>query len=345
MKLTVLAFLLLLLLSSCLLLLISCSTPHSTAAQLSPPTQTGAVNAAQVNCPTSGLQGTACYSLDITCPDIPDYTAYVKIIDPPNPPVGTVIFTTGGDGTLLYETFAKYGSVAVNNVVAANYEAVELTWGAPFSDGPGWEHNVNGKGVRTAACRFAMVAQWVNKRAAGLPVCATGNSAGGQNISEGLAHYGLGAVLTFAEITSGPPFNRVDWGCIDNVPPAVEQCSNSNVGMGVGTANAVSFIDPAYPGPWCSSSMPPTQSFVHQQQFLNDSVTSPDGILNYPNTTLRFLYGGQDLSSAIRQGLDYQSKITSTTSVGCVADAPHQMPDVQDAAEMIAQDLIQNCHK
>jgi hypothetical protein len=282
--------------------------------------------------------------LDITCPNIPDYTAYVKIIAPANP-VGAVIFTTGGDGTLLYETFAKYGSATVNNVVAANYEAVELTWGAPFSNGPGWEHDVNGQGVRAAACRFAMVVQWVSQQIAGVPLCATGNSAGGQNISEGLAHYNLGNFLTFAEITSGPPFNRVDHACIDDVPPAVEYCSGADVGMGVGKTNAVNFIDPAYPGPWCSSSMPPTQSTQHQQQFQNDSVTSPDAVLNYPKTTLRFLYGGQDLSSAINQGENYRSQISSTTSVGCVADAPHQMPDVQDAAEMIASDLIANCHK
>jgi len=309
-----------------------------------PPTTTGPVTATQVACPTNGLQGTSCFALDIICPNIPNYTAYVKIIAPANP-VGTVIFTTGGDGNLLYETFAKYGNVTVNNVVAANYEAVELTWGAPFSDGLGWEHNVNGQGVRAAACRFAMVVQWVSQQTPSVPLCATGNSAGGQNISEGLAHYSLGSFLTFAEITSGPPFNRVDHACIDDVPRAVEYCSGSNVGMGVGKANAVNFIDPAYPGPWCSSSMPPTQSAQHEQQFLNDSVTSPDAVLNYPNTTIRFLYGGQDLSSAIRQGLDYQSQITSTNSVGCVRDAPHQMPDAQDAAEMIGSDLVANCHK
>ena len=326
------------------LLLSSCSSSHNQSATQPPPTPSP-VTATPVSCPTGVLQGTACYSLDITCPDIPDYTAYVKIIDPPATPVGTIIFTTGGDGTLLYETFAKYGSLAVSNVVAANYEAVELTWGAPFSSGPGWEHDVNGKGIRAAACRFAMVAQWVSSRVVGLPVCATGNSAGGQNISEGLAHYGLGDVLSFAEITSGPPFNRIDHACIDDVPPAVEYCSNSNVGMSVGTANAVNFIDPAYPGPWCSSSMPPTQSFVHQQQFLNDSVTSPDAVLDYPNTPIRFLYGGQDPSSAINQGLNYQSQIKSKTSFACVQDAPHQLPDAQDAAVMIASDLIANCHK
>jgi hypothetical protein len=307
------------------------------------PNPPGPVTAAQVTCPTTGLGGASCYSLNITCPNITDYTAYVKIITPSNP-MGTIIFTTGGDGNSLYEEF-KYGAVAIQNVVAANFEAVQLTFGAPFSNGPGWEHNVNGKGVRAAACRYAMVAQWVSQQKPGIPLCATGNSAGGQNISEGLAHYNLGNYLTFAEITSGPPFNRVDWACIDNVPAAVEYCSGADVGMSVGKKNAENFIDPAYPGPWCSSSMPPTQSTQYQQQFLSDSVTSPDAVLNYPNTNIRFLYGALDTSSASAQGMNYQSLITTPHTFGCVADAPHTMPDVLDGATAIASDLVANCHK
>src|SRR6266567_3918465 len=220
---------LLLVIGSCFM--ISCSGSQSST-QAPPPNPPGTVSATQVTCPAIGLPGASCYSLDISCPNIPDYTAYVKIITPPNP-VGTIIFTTGGDSNTLYEQF-KFGSVAVQNVVDANYEAVQLTFGMPFSDGPGWEHNVNGQGVRAAACRYAMVVQWVSQKTAGVPLCATGNSAGGQNISEGLAHYSLGNLLTFAEITSGPPINRVDHGCIDDVPPAVEYCSGADVGMGVG---------------------------------------------------------------------------------------------------------------
>lgn len=57
----------------------------------------------------------------------------------PARPVGAIIFTTGGDGNSLYEEY-KYGGQTVQNVVAANYEAVELTFGEPFSDGAGWQH-------------------------------------------------------------------------------------------------------------------------------------------------------------------------------------------------------------
>lgn len=315
----------------------------SRAAQMHPPDSLGTISASSVSCPTTGLAGTACYALAISCPLVQDYTAYIKVITPANP-VGTVIMTNGGDLTEIYEYYT-YGTLAVQTLVNANLTAVELTFGLPFSSSPGWEYNANGAGVRATDCRYATAVQWVAQNlAAPTPLCATGSSAGGQVISEGLAHYGLGNYLKFAEITSGPPYGRVDWGCIDNVKPIAEYCSNTVIGMGVGYSNAVKFVDPAYPQPWCSTSLG-THSTQYQQQFLYDSVTAPDATLNYPNTTIRFLFGGQDDSGAIRQGMYFKSKITSTTSYGCVKDAPHSIPDVMDGANQIAADLIKYCHK
>jgi hypothetical protein len=304
--------------------------------------QLGTINSSPVSCPQTGLSGASCYALDISCPEIPNYTAYVKIISPRNPS-GTVLFTTGGDINNIYEDFV-FGSVAVQNVVNAGLEAVQLTFGEPFSNGLGWQHDVGGKGVRSASCRYATVVQWLSNQKSDVPLCATGNSAGAQNISEGLAHYGLGNYLTFAELTSGPPFNRVDYACINNQPSANSYCSGLRVGMAAGMGDAVDYIDPPYPGAWCSSSLQ-TGSSEYQSQFLDDSVTSPDAVLSYPNTQIRFLFGGLDNSAAIRQGLDYQSRISQSTTYGCVKDAPHSIADSLDGAQTIASDLIANCHQ
>jgi hypothetical protein len=308
-----------------------------------PPDAMGTIIATTTTCPTTGIKATSCYALDITCPLVPEYTAYVKIIAPPKP-VGTVILTSGGDVNDTYEDAYPYGPTTVQDIVNAKLTAVELTYGAPFSTGLGWETDANGAGVRAAACRYATVVDWVYKRTAGIPLCATGSSAGGQIISEGLAHYGLGNYLKFAEITSGPPFGRVDYACINNVKEAVEYCSNTNIGMGVGNDNAVKYVDPAYPGAWCSTSLQ-THSTQYQKQFLQDSVTAPDAVLGYPNTKLRFLFGGLDTSSAIRQGMLYRSLITTPTSYGCVKDAPHSIPDAQDGAVQIAAEVVANCHR
>lgn len=339
MRLTVIAVVLLLVIGACLM--ISCSGSPSMSTQNRPPT--GPVIATEIACPTTGVPATSCFSLNISCPNIPNYTAYVKITAPSNP-IGTIIFTTGGAGTDLYET-KGFAAGTVKNVVSANYEAVQLTFGAPFSSAPGWQHDVNGQGLRAAACRYAMVVQWLAQQTPSVALCATGNSAGGGVIGEGLAHYGLGNYLAFAELTSGPPFSAVDQACDPNVPPEVEvigSCSY-DVGTSVGVTNGTDYIDPAYPGPWCSQQIE-TGIIQHQQQFQNDSITSPDAVLQYP-TSVRFLFGGLDTSAATRNGLYYQSKITSPTSVGCVPDAPHDIPAALDGAQTIATDLIANCHK
>lgn len=333
--------------------LIACSGSPSTKLQTQPPP--GPVVATQVACPSGGLPATSCYSLDITCPnvDVPSYTAYVKIIAPARP-IGTIIFTTGGTGTTLYEFGTNgvdgYAATVVSTVFSAGYEAVQLTFGAPFSSGPGWQYDANGQGVRAAACRYAMVVQWLAQQTPSVPLCATGNSAGGALIGEGLAHYGLGSYLTFAEITSGPPFSRVDLACSPTtVGVQAEPCSHANVGPSVGISDATNYIDPAYPGPWCSQSIQPPGSTQYQQQFQNDSITlpaSPDAVLNYPSTTIKFLFGELDTSSAPLQGMEYQSQITSSQlAPGCVSGAPHDIPSFLPGAQTIATDLTTNCHK
>jgi hypothetical protein len=302
--------------------------------------QMGTVNASPVPCKGDGLQATACYALDISCPAIPDYTAYAEIFMPARP-VGAIIFTIGGTANDVYESY-KYGGMVVQNVEAANYEAVELTFGAPFSDGPGWQYDVSGMGVRAASCRYASVVAWVNSQMNGAPVCATGNSGGAGLIGEGLAHYDLGDYLKFAEMTSGPPFSRLDYACLDNIPAEAEYCSGTDIGMGLAVSDAQDFIDPAYPGPWCSSSLE-DHSTEHEADFLQDSVDSTDAVLDYPKTTIRFLFGGLDTTSAIRQGLYYQSQIQQQTTYACIKEATHSMPDSLDAAQMISTDLITNC--
>src|ERR1700735_3618035 len=62
----------------------------------------GTIQSSPTTC-EGNLSGGTCYALDITCPQLPDYTAYIKIYDPTVAVIGTVLFVTGGDGTDLVE--------------------------------------------------------------------------------------------------------------------------------------------------------------------------------------------------------------------------------------------------
>ena len=311
-----------------------------------PPDSLGTVSATLYTCPTNhALPSGTCYQLDVSCPLVQDYTVDVKIIAPPPPAVeiGMVMFLTGGLSDLFVEK-ASQGPTIINGLLAQNIGTVEVAF-----PGSGWQSNTNGAGVRAASCRFATVAQWAytNVLPSGAALCACGNSAGSQQIGEGLSHFALGEYLTVGLMTSGPPFERVDWACMNNQKGQAEYCSGQKIGYGVSPGASIPFIDPAYlpTQAACSSAFSSHKSPL-AAQFLNDSITSPDGELSYPTTQTIFLFGGKDTSSAINQGLSYTNLISPTPApiVACAADSPHDVFNDPGAATMIVSFLTQYCY-
>jgi hypothetical protein len=220
----------------------------------------------------------------------------------------------------------------------------QISWGHPFADQPfGWQTGPGG--IRAVACRYATMAQWIytniHQGNSEAPYCATGNSAGSQEIGLALTHYGLGSIFAMVEPTSGPPFARQDWACDCAQRKAVNPCGVLQ-GYCVGLPNAESFIDPAYAAPLCSQEVE-THSTIYDAIFLQDSVMAPDAELSYPHTFVKFLFGGRDTSTAPNQGETWDAAITSSKANSCVADADHEIPNSLDGAEEIASDLLTFC--
>jgi hypothetical protein len=303
---------------------------------------TGTVQATQVSCPSKmPIKGQiSCYSATVSCPNMPKVNASVRILAQTGTQVGAVIYGTGGTGSVFFDLHA-YGATAMETLASDGYLGVEYAWPSQ-----GWQDNANGLGVRAAACRYATLVQWVWQAfAAGAPLCTTGNSAGSFQIGAALAHYGSSAYIRDAELTSGPPFTRVDYACINNQREAISPCSAQKHGLGVVPATSAQFIDPAYPDNRCSSAYT-THDRTHEQEFLDDSVTSPDAALLYPGTSVYFIFGGLDASAAIRQGMLYQAQLRTSgtvTGTACVADAPHEMASVADGAAAIVSGILNHC--
>ena len=303
----------------------------------------GTASSTTVSCPTGGLTGATCYAVTISCPNISEFTGYVKVNYPSGSPVGSVVFTTSGNGTTLYESSTTYGKTLLTDVLQGGFTVAQVTWGHPFAVQPyGWQTGPGG--IRAVACRYATLAQWIytNIQAnTAVPFCATGNSAGGEQIGQALAHYGLGSIFAMVEPTSGPPFARQDWACDCLQPSAVNPCGVSQ-GYCVGLGNAQNFIDPAYPTPMCSSEVA-AHSTTFDATFLQDSILAPDAVVSYPNTFVKLLYGGKDPSTAPNQGQTWGSAITSSKTSACVADAGHEISDSADGAQQIANDILTYC--
>jgi len=307
--------------------------------------QLGTASGQIIDCPT-GISDGVCYQVAITCPNVPDINGYLDVITPDSPN-GTVIMTTGGNGTNLYELDYTFGQLTVDDIAQAGYTTVQISWNAPFTttQPKGWQKAKNG--IRAAACRYATLAQWIydNIHEGGptAPLCATGNSAGGEQIGLALAHYGLGSIFAMVEPTSGPPFSRQDYSCECNQPNLPHPCTGQPTTQCVNPRNAYFYIDPAYPGPACTYSVL-THSTKYGNIFLHDSILSPDAVLNYPNTNVHFLWGSQDNTSAPVMGQEYQNAITSSVSSSCADGSGHNIPNTFAGAQQIANDMITMCH-
>jgi len=307
------------------------------------------------SCPAgSGITiGGTCYSVAISCPGIADLNGYLWVNLPSGTAVGTVLLTGGANSEGLYADPTIYtdGAEVVNGLLQANYITVQTSFGGLFTttQPSGWQTGPGG--LRRVACRYATLAKWVqaNIAAASKPMCATGNSAGAGLIGYAMAHYNGNSIFTMVEPTSGPPFSRLDNSCeclgAPTQPDLPDPCvAGTALTQCVGPTNAKDYIDPAYPTGICSQALQ-NHSTANAAQFLSDSILSPEATLTYSNTYVHFAYGGQDTTSAPVMGQLWEEAITpaSGTAFACVADAPHDLADVPDAATLIVSDIVAGC--
>ena len=317
-----------------------CFPPMANAAKIAP---LGTASGTKISCPSGGVTGTTCYSLQISCPqeNIASVTATLKVVQPTGTPIGTVTFATGGGDTGFYDIVYTYGATTVQDVVSVGYTAVEIEFAANTNGwltGPGGPANL--------ACRYATANQWIynNIHQGGTtqPMCATANSGGAGAIGYALAQYGLGSIFAMVEPTSGPVFSRIDHGCVCNQPKLATPCAEGLQSECYGVTTAEQFIDPAYQNGWCSGAVK-SHSTQHQTTFFDDSIDSPTATYDYPTTDVHVVFGGLDLTSAVPQGTDWVNLITSKKAIECVSDAPHDLPNVLDGAQKVASDLETYC--
>src|SRR5262249_32348640 len=239
----------------------------------------GNTDAAQVSCAsvrgTGGVPGGTCYKALVSCPGIADMPVAVKVNQPPDNSIGTVLFTVGGGGLPWYDVHFTYGALEIENVLNAGYTTVQFNFSFPpvgRSDVPfaGWLTGPGGP--RTLACRWATLAQWVhdNIRQSNTPFCATGNSGGAATAGYAIANYGMGSEFNMLEETNGPPFSRIDNGCLCNAAPIQTPCVAQPI-SDCYLEEANIYLDPAYANKACSSA----EKRHHSPQagaFLHDSL-------------------------------------------------------------------------
>jgi hypothetical protein len=297
-----------------------------------------------------GLKNGVCQQMTVSCSGVPDVFAYVKTNTPTGTVLGTVTYNTGTDGNGLYESIFTFGNIAVGNVFNAGYRTVQISWGTPFNttQPAGWVQGPGG--VLAGACRYATVTKWIfdNIQAStAIPMCATANSGGAGVLAYALSQYPSSNVLAMAEVTSGPPTARLDWGCGCLQGSKTVQCgSASTLGTCFGKADAPVW-DPAYnPNATtglCSAAVGKVLPPGGLNFFLGDSVEAPGALYSMPKTFVNLVFGGADNSSAIPIGEDWYNNITTNKNQACVPGGMHSLANTSDGATQIANDLIGMC--
>src|SRR5579863_4074887 len=324
----------------------------------------GTAQGTQISCPTFGgglpNSNSTCYQVNTSCDGIADFSAYLKVNQPVGTPVGTVMFGTGTGGSALYDNdppdffngSTNGGLTVVQSVLNAGFTTVQVTFGSPFTDTTpsGWLTGPGG--VRRLACRYATVAQWVYQNIhnsnASAPLCATGNSGGSGVIAYALTDYGSNSIISMVEETSGPPMSRLDQACLPstNATCAPQQftCNTGNPKESLSicyTSDDAAIVDSAYTQPVCSNAIKGTTPPAGL--LLSDSILGSPNV-TFPKTRVNLLFGGQDTSAAVEQGLTWGNALINTTKAqACVSDAPHPIPSVADGAAAIATDIQNLC--
>lgn len=332
-------------------------------------------NVKQLNSCSGSLQNGRCVQMDVSCPGVADITAYLKILTPSATPVGTVLFGVGTGGSGLYDdptaSGYNYGGTVIQDILNANYNTVQVSFGAPFTSNQpnGWLQGPGG--VRRLACRYATIADWVYRNPTlinpnatnttnSAPMCATGNSGGSGAIAYAVYEYGLGSEFAMIEPTSGPPMARLDLGC--------SPCSQSSTGQVCSTTNAAemcyspadaSIIDAAYQNAGattptlCSDALNGKTVTDGSAIFISDSILSTQANPSLTNTKVNIAFGNLDPTNAVAQGMTWGQSVVpklASSQLECLAGVDHDIPNFAPAnpplssgQQQIAYDIINNC--
>jgi hypothetical protein len=345
----------------------------------------GSATSATMACPFAGVPHGKCYKVTISGCAGGTFIAQAKLnTSTAGTPVGTVILTIGGGGNFWYDNAATFkipgncngncGEQTVLDLNAAAYTTIQTNFSDPSSSASefaGWltGSTTSAIGPRELACRYATMINWawttLLQSDQTHPVCATGNSAGSAALAYALAQYQLGSgsgqgpVLRLAELTSGPPFSRLDHACLSKSKAPVDTVScpvNASINESLGLTDAANFVDPAYDGDDdCVGSTCTPDSSDPCAYTLKNNLTAPavllhDSILsdidpplvNF-STTVRVLFGAADGSASVALGQEWLNEITSTKSQACVPFAQHSLPGYTDGEQQIVADIKALC--
>src|SRR5262245_33999299 len=288
-----------------------------------------------VPCGDSFPEGAMCTRVTVSCPGLAEADATVAVAEPAGVPISTVILHNGSGGTTVFDN----GFPAA--LLARGVRVVQPVW---VTD---WPVPAGGK---VSSCRPATLFRWVfdnvheGDRFRGF--CALGHSGGSAAIAYSLSFYGLGDVIDFALLNSGPPMARVDYGCEPDLYTGGPRyvCPSIPVAPYAYESSRLEEINRIEATATCGDPYGDS-SAEDQSRWTSDSVVSPGGVYDYPRTPLSFYYCSTDPNSAVGLGSFYIEQVTTSKAVNCVGGECIGESTYRDPAAFaqMVDDLVGSC--
>jgi hypothetical protein len=293
-----------------------------------------------MTCPAGAGNGATCFHLDVDCSNatgVPSLGATVAIIDPTTTLKGTVFLHGGGAGT----NFSNGGALTT-----LGFRTVAVKWDSE------WEATT-GEGILRAACRPVTVMKWAfdvpHMGSRTDAFCAQGFSAGSGVISYALAHYGMGDYLDYANLISGPPFGRIDYGCASNTYDGgpITVCGGqpgqlNNAPLAYSGPGPQGLINSGEGTTTCAT---PDAGQADIDHWKADSIVSPGAVYDYPQTVMKFFYCTSASTNEVTGlGSFFYGHITSSKSEACYTNCSGEGVTQDDAgAADISMSMVTNC--
>jgi hypothetical protein len=252
--------------------------------------------------PSLILPNATCHQITVTCLGLEDVGATIAIAEPASP-IGTVVVHDGGGGT---DFFGR--TQLTSRYVAAGYRVVDVRWSSE------WEATQKTASIKATACRPATLLRYVFDQVHGGALdrafCGQGQSGGSAAMSYAVAHYGLGDVLDYVMVSSGPPFGRLDCGCGSTArdcvspPPQCPELTSTELADGRALPSKVAGWEGLQV---CGAGA----SSADLEKYAADSVVSPGASYDYPKTGVSGWFCGQSPNGTGEGGALFLAKITA----------------------------------
>lgn len=287
---------------------IGCGTPEEKVPDISRTQEhgrtvlpVGVMDVQSTDCPND-LSG-SCLQARVACPDTDTAGATIRITGPGT--AGTVLLSTGGEGTGLYDMEGRNDIAGqsvrwmMEELKRDGYRLVEVAWRPSVWLGPAW--------ARTNSCRYATFARWTHENLhEGGMFAAQGNSGGSAQIAFAVAYYGIDDILDVVNLGGGPPpCPRADE---DGVNPDEQYLCTGGVGVWDESREPFLSGDAWFAYPTMMTNLflgenEPTEEIIATARTYHFLITSPKSMTVVPDTghgVHKTMEGAAALVDAIR---------------------------------------------